>query len=110
MRNDGGYRADLIIEDKVIAELKSVENSLPANKKQTQTYLRLTGNKLGYLLSFGGEVMKTGITRCVNGLPENVSEHCLRPLRPCVRITEHVFRSEKRIGDILVIRTAHVGN
>jgi hypothetical protein len=34
------------------------------------TYLRLTGNKLGYLLNFAGEVMKTGITRCVNGLPE----------------------------------------
>ena len=67
---DEGFRADLIIEDKVIAELKSVEKVSPANKKQTQTYLRLTGNKLGYLLNFGGEVMKTGITRCVNGLPE----------------------------------------
>jgi GxxExxY protein len=60
----------LIIEDKVIAELKSVEKVTPAHKKQTQTYLRLTGKKLGYLLNFGGEVMKTGITRCVNGLPE----------------------------------------
>jgi len=67
---DEGFRADLIIEDRVIAELKSVEKVSPANKKQTQTYLRLTGNKLGYLLNFGGEVMKTGITRCVNGLPE----------------------------------------
>ena len=59
-----------LIEDKVIAGLKSVEKVSPANKKQTQTYLRLTGNKLGYLLNFGGEVMKSGITRCVNGLPE----------------------------------------
>ena len=67
---DEGFRADLIIEDKVIAELKSVEKVSPANKKQTQTYLRLTGNKLGYLLHFGGEVMRAGITRCVNGLPE----------------------------------------
>ena len=67
---DEGFRADLIIEDKVIAELKSVEQVTPAHKKQTQTYLRLTGNKLGYLLNFGGDVMKTGITRCVNGLPE----------------------------------------
>jgi len=67
---DEGFRADLIIEDKVIAELKSVEKVTPAHKKQTQTYLRLTGKKLGYLLNFGGEVMKTGITRCVNGLPE----------------------------------------
>ncbi|MFU8847489.1 MAG: GxxExxY protein [Opitutales bacterium] len=53
-----------------MAELKSVEKVSPANKKQTQTYLRLSGNKLGYLLNFGGEVMKAGITRCVNGLPE----------------------------------------
>ena len=67
---DEGFRADLIIEDKVIAELKSVEKVTPAHKKQTQTYLRLTGKKLGYLFNFGGEVMKTGITRCVNGLPE----------------------------------------
>jgi GxxExxY protein len=67
---DEGFRADLIIENKVIAELKSVEQVTPAHKKQTQTYLRLTGNKLGYLLNFGDEVMKTGITRCVNGLPE----------------------------------------
>jgi GxxExxY protein len=67
---DEGFRADLIIKDKVIAELKSVEQVTPAHKKQTQTYLRLTGNKLGYLLNFGGDVMKTGITRCVNGLPE----------------------------------------
>jgi hypothetical protein len=42
----------------------------PAHKKQVQTYLRLTGCKLGYLLNFGEELMKRGITRCVNGLPE----------------------------------------
>ena len=65
-----GFRADLIIEDKVIVELKSVEKITLAHKKQTQTYLRLTDKKLGYLLNFGGELMKTGITRCVNGLPE----------------------------------------
>jgi GxxExxY protein len=67
---DEGFRADLIIENKVIAELKSVEQVTAAHKKQTQTYLRLTGRKLGYLLNFGGDVMKTGITRSVNGLPE----------------------------------------
>lgn len=67
---DEGFRADLIIESKIILELKSVEKVSPAHKKQTQTYLRLTGYKLGYLLNFGNEVMKTGITRCVNGLPE----------------------------------------
>jgi GxxExxY protein len=67
---DEGFRADIIVEGKVILELKSVERVIPAHKKQVQTYLRLTGCKLGYLLNFGEDVMKSGITRCVNGLEE----------------------------------------
>ncbi|MFC2083232.1 GxxExxY protein [Candidatus Bipolaricaulota bacterium] len=67
---DEGFRADLVIEDKVILELKSVEAVSGARKKQIQTYLRLTGMKLGYLLNFGAALMKEGITRCVNGLDE----------------------------------------
>lgn len=70
IRFDEGFRADIIVNDKVILELKSVENVTPAHKKQVQTYLRLTQCKLGYLLNFGEELMKTGITRCVNGLEE----------------------------------------
>ena len=65
-----GFQADLIVEGKVILELKSVERVTAAHKKQVQTYLRLTGCRLGYLLNFGGDVMKGGITRCVNGLGE----------------------------------------
>ncbi len=64
---DEGFRADLIVGGKVIVELKSVEHVMAAHRKQVQTYLRLTGCKLGYLLNFGEELMKTGITRCVNG-------------------------------------------
>src|SRR5574340_974909 len=67
---DEGFRADVLVEGKVIVELKSVERTSPAHKKQIQTYLRLTGRKLGYLLNFGEELMKNGITRCVNGLEE----------------------------------------
>ena len=67
---DEGFRADLVVEGKVVLELKSVERVMAAHKKQVQTYLRLTGCKLGYLLNFGQDVMKTGITRCVNGLQE----------------------------------------
>ena len=70
VRFDEGFRADLIVEGKVILELKSVEQVNRAHRKQVQTYLRLTGCKLGYLLNFGDEVMKTGIIRCVNGLEE----------------------------------------
>ncbi|MDZ4702035.1 MAG: GxxExxY protein [Rhodothermales bacterium] len=67
------FRADLIVEGKVVLELKSVERVIPAHKKQVQTYLRLTGLKLGYLLNFGEAVLKGGITRCVNRLEEDVS-------------------------------------
>jgi GxxExxY protein len=70
IRFDEGFRADVIVEGRVILELKSVERVSAAHKKQVQTYLRLTGCKLGYLLNFGEEVMKTGITRCVNRLEE----------------------------------------
>ena len=62
-----GFRADLIVEDKVIVELKSVEQVHPAHKKQVLTYLRLTSLKLGYLLNFGAAYMKDGIFRVING-------------------------------------------
>jgi GxxExxY protein len=71
IRFEEGFRADLIVEDLVIVELKSVESVSAAHKKQVQTYLRLTGLKLGYLINFGEAVLKTGITRCVNGLEED---------------------------------------
>lgn len=66
-RFDEGFRADLIVERKVIVELKSVEKVHPAHKKQVLTHLRLTGLKLGYLLNFGEALMKGGITRVVHG-------------------------------------------
>ena len=68
---DEGFRADIIIEGKVILELKSVQMVGNAHKKQLLTYLRLTGLKLGYLLNFGEALMKDGITRTVNGLEED---------------------------------------
>ena len=67
---EGGFRADMIVEGKVIVELKSVEKVQAVHRKQIQTYLRLTGCKLGYLLNFGSALMKDGITRAVNGLEE----------------------------------------
>lgn len=64
------YRADMIVNQKVIIELKSVERLLPVHKKQVITYLRVSGKKLGLLLNFGAELMKNGIVRIVNGLEE----------------------------------------
>jgi GxxExxY protein len=71
IRFDEGFRADLVVEGKVILELKSVESVSSAHKKQVLTYLRLTGLKLGYLLNFGEALMRDGITRIVNGLADN---------------------------------------
>ena len=70
MTFDEAFRADLVVEEKVILELKSVEQVSDAHKKQVQTYLRLTGRKLGFLLNFGEALMKRGITRVVNGLED----------------------------------------
>lgn len=64
---DEGFRADMIVGSKVIVELKSVDRVHPAHRKQLLTYLRLTGLRLGYLLNFGDELMKHGITRIVHG-------------------------------------------
>lgn len=66
-RFEEGFRADLVVEGKVIVELKSVEKVNQAHKKQLLTYLRLGGMKLGYLLHFGEALMKDGITRTING-------------------------------------------
>ena len=63
-----GFRADCIVEGTVLLELKSVEQIKAVHTKQVQTYLRLTGLRLGYLLNFGQALMKDGIVRCVNGL------------------------------------------
>lgn len=71
MRFDDAFRADLVIHDKVIVELKSVEQVSQAHKKQLLTYLRLTGCRLGFLLNFGEALMKKGITRTANGIEDS---------------------------------------
>jgi GxxExxY protein len=65
-----GFRADLIVDGKVILELKSVEHVTKAHKKQLLTYLRLSGRKVGYLLNFGEALMKDGISRIISGCLE----------------------------------------
>lgn len=65
---DLGFRTDLIVENKVIIEIKSVLDMHPVYKKQLMTYLKLSGLKLGLLINFNSPLIKTGITRLVNGL------------------------------------------
>ena len=67
---DEGFRADILVENKLIVELKCVERLNNSHRKQLLTYLRLSGMRLGYLLNFSGTLMKNGITRTVNLLAE----------------------------------------
>ena len=68
VKMDIGFRADIIVENKVIIELKSVEAIAPVHKKQLLTYLKLSGIKLGLLINFNEVLLKDGLTRIVNNL------------------------------------------
>ena len=63
-----GFRTDLIVNNKVIIEIKSVEEIHPVHPKQLLTYLKLTDMKLGLLINFNSPLIKNGITRIVNNL------------------------------------------
>lgn len=69
IRFEEGFRADIIVEEKVILELKSIEGVSRVHKKQLLTYLRLADKRLGLLINVGEEYIKDGISRVVNGLP-----------------------------------------
>jgi GxxExxY protein len=70
IRFDEGYRLDLLVDDQVIVEIKSIEAILDVHKKQLLTYLRLKRKSLGLLLNFNVDLMKNGITRIANHLEE----------------------------------------
>jgi GxxExxY protein len=65
---DAGFRADFIIENKVVVELKSVEAIHPVHQKQVLTYLKITNHKLGILINFNSNLIKEGFQRIVNKL------------------------------------------
>jgi GxxExxY protein len=67
---DCGYRLDIVVEKKIILELKSCEKIEPIHKAQLLTYLRLSGINLGLILNFNVPVMRNGIARVVNNLKE----------------------------------------
>jgi GxxExxY protein len=65
-----GFRADLVVEDKIIVEVKSISQIAPVHKKQLLTYLRLADIRLGLLINFNEALIRDGITRIVNGLKD----------------------------------------
>lgn len=73
MRFSDACRVDLLVEGRVVIELKSVERLAPVHSKQLLTYLRLLGLQVGLLVNFGAATMKEGLHRVVNGLPASAS-------------------------------------
>ena len=68
LRVDNAFRIDLLVDEKVVVELKAIDNLLPVHTAQLLSYLKLGKYKLGYLLNFNVVHMKDGIKRMVNGL------------------------------------------
>lgn len=68
IKHEAGFRLDLLVENKVIVEIKSVETLAPVHHAQTLTYLKLTNKKLALLINFNTAVVKNGIHRIVNNL------------------------------------------
>ncbi len=75
MHVDAGFRIDLLIEDQLIVELKSVDSLLPVHSKQLLTYLRLMNLPLGLLMNFGGVTLKEGLRRVVNNYDTTQATH-----------------------------------
>jgi GxxExxY protein len=67
---DEGYRLDLLVEEKVVVEVKSIEAVVPVHKKQVLTHLRLLDKRLGLLINFNEELIRNGISRIANGLQD----------------------------------------
>ena len=68
---DCGYRLDLLVQDEVIVEIKSVEKLAPIHKAQLLSYLKLSGCKVGLLINFNVQILKHGIQRVVNNFPDS---------------------------------------
>jgi GxxExxY protein len=71
---DEGFRADLIVEDQVIIEIKSIERLAAVHKKQVLTYIKLSGIQVGLLINFGGELLKGNIERIVTGAAPDLKQ------------------------------------
>ena len=86
-----GFRADLLVEERVLVELKSLEKLAPVHKKQLLTHLRLTHLHVGLLINFGAETLKQGLHRVVNDLPLSSS--------PRLRVNNESQQCPRRDGD-----------
>jgi GxxExxY protein len=75
---EAAFRIDLLVDDRLVVEIKSVECVLPVHAKQLLTYLRLTKQPVGLLINFGGATLKEGVRRLVNNYRPSASSAPLR--------------------------------
>ena len=73
VRFDEGFRVDLLVDERVVVELKSVEKIAPVHSKQLLTYIRLMKLPIGLLVNFGASTLKEGLHRIVNDLPSSAT-------------------------------------
>jgi len=73
MSFDNAFRLDMLVDERIIVEIKSIEQLAPVHTKQLLTYLRLTNLHIGLLINFGGATLKEGLRRIVNHLPPSAS-------------------------------------
>ena len=78
VRIEGAFKIDLLVDERLVVEIKSVERLAPVHAKQLLTYLRLTGQPVGLLINFGGETLREGIRRLVNNHNLSASSAPLR--------------------------------
>jgi GxxExxY protein len=98
LKFDEGFRMDLLVDESIIVEIKSVEKNHPVHPKQLRTHLVLAKLQLGLVLNFGLERMKDGITRIVNGYPE-VSAQVAENKSGVSRRDAEGAEEAKRVGD-----------
>ena len=82
LRIDNAFRIDLLVDHRLIVEIKSIERLLPVHAKQLLTYLRLFQQPVGLLINFGGETLKEGVRRLVNNYKPSAASAPLRE-PPC---------------------------
>lgn len=86
IRFDAAFRADLLVDERLLVELKSVERLTPVHSKQVLTYLRLMRQPVGLLINFGGSTLKEGVKRIVNDYRPSAS-----PCPPRLRVNDSSF-------------------
>jgi iron complex transport system substrate-binding protein len=98
---EDGFRVDLLVDGRVIVELKSVENLAPVHSKQLLTYLRLMNLSVGLLINFGAATLKEGLHRMVNKIPSSASPREPIPSQPMNEAetrAEHIDPAMKAAG------------